>query len=98
MTIYPEPREMWLRRVEGGFPHRYMVIGETQQSWLLRSAHRPAKWLKREYIVMDPSTAEPLAWVCANRYKLGRAVMDGHHDYETLRKIADLIGYVEGEL
>lgn len=71
------------------------IFGETSRSWLYGAKWRPSKapkskpfsvFFTREMIDLDE-------WVSNNRYLIARMVELQSHD--VLRKVAEIIGYVE---
>ena len=99
---------VWLRDYEfarrDGKWKRVEIVGETRVSWIVGLPDHKWAWKKVPKKSTDPVRYEGIAWsiqevveknfVAENNYKIG-TIVGRVKDYETLRKIADLIGYEE---
>ena len=85
----------------------YFIDNETTRSWMVKISWRktekvnkkfPEGWLfsRDEVAAYDLSVAE-LQWYGRHSYKISQAIKDGRISAATLRQIAALIGYDDGE-
>jgi hypothetical protein len=97
--LYSDGPPIWREHWE-----KLEIRGETSRSWLVGAAERSlnfCKKLAKDAFVdgacprgwaLSETMIDELAWVREHGYRLGIAVQH-LHDYATLRKIAQLIGY-----
>ena len=69
------------------------IVGKTTRSWLLSNGIKiPKKTLAGIYI--DETAVDQACWVHDHKWKIIRKA-ESVRDYETLRKLADLVDYNE---
>ncbi len=94
-TFYDAPRKMWLRKKHTNYMREFDIIGETSRSWLEGYRFRPDKYSKRDYEACAEAEYREWQWANRNRHKIGNFIQYDQLPPATLRKIAELIGYVE---
>ena len=83
----PIYRESWVKR---------KVEGETTRSWILEYGYKAPKKpdrIQAQVLAYDEVELEDKIWKHDNAYKISEKVRSA--DAETLRKVAEVIGYVE---
>lgn len=79
-------REHWVLR---------KIVDENSRSWILNSGTKvPKKNPDLRMVAFSQEQIDKAVWVHENRYKISHAV-ERLADYETLHKVAELIGYKE---
>lgn len=94
----------------GNIREELTVTGETTRSWLVENGGRDvikvpknhqgtSMHIKTNYgggktLWLDRNAMERSDWVSLNRYKIFR-IVEGMNDYDSLKKVADAIGYTE---
>jgi len=69
------------------------IVGETTRSWLLSNGMKISK-KTLDGIYIDDEAVDQACWVREHKWKIIRKA-ENIRDYETLRKLADLVGYDE---
>lgn len=88
------PCELWLVS-KNNWPQKLTVVGETSRSWITGPAWDQHKWSKKAFRVISSEEGERFQWAKRNEYLIGQAIQRADLPYETLKQIADLIGYEE---
>jgi len=73
------------------------ITGETSRSWVLADGAKISKKTLPGGIYPDQEAIDRACWVNEHRYAICRQV-ERVRDYETLRALADLVGYEETTL
>lgn len=69
------------------------ITGETSRSWLTEYGEKvPKKGANPHFVAFTREEIDRAAWVQDNRYRIVREI-EGISDHDTLRKIAEVIGY-----
>lgn len=71
------------------------IVGETSRSWILESRQKvPKRGADPTVFAFSEADIDRMEWVHYNAYRIADKVLR-LRDYETLRKVADAIGYRE---
>jgi hypothetical protein len=81
-------------RNKSGFIHRVDITGETTRSWVCSRYGRDTKYAKKDHQIATEDEYRKDIWRDKHQYRIGHLV-GNRLPYETLKKIADLIGYDE---
>lgn len=84
-TSYPDYRDQWVER---------KVTGETSQSWLIEYGGKVPKRKDKQFgVAFSQQEVDDLVWQHDHAYKISEKVHKA--DAETLKKVAEIIGYTK---
>jgi hypothetical protein len=91
--VYPEDKSVSSNPIYREYFRPMKIVGETTRSWLLSNGMKVSK---KTLVGIYPNEAavNQACWVHEHKWKIIRKT-ENIRDYETLRKLADLVGYDE---